>query len=390
MNQGKYVFSQLISYASKYEFKKCVQRYNGDKRVRSFSCWNQFLCLSFGQLTHRESLRDIISCLEAQGKKLFNLGFRGSIARSTLSDANESRDWRIYADFAQILIGEARQLYANDPEFCLDLDNSVYALDATTVDLCLSVFKWAKFRKAKGAIKLHTLMDIRGSIPMFIHITNGKVHDSRILPMLEFEREAIYVMDRAYFDLNELSRLNSSGAYFVTRAQSNLRFRRQYSRPKPAVGKIVFDQIGVLTGPLSSKKYPDQLRLIKVKDLETGQTIRLITNHLTLKSEWIAELYRQRWQIELFFKWIKQHLRIKVFWGHSPNAVKIQVWIAVATYLLVAIVKERLQIKRSIYEILQILSVSIFDKSPLNELLMNKELHFENDVGSNQLNLFEL
>ncbi len=344
----------------------------------------------FGQLTHRESLRDIVSCLQAQSKKLFNLGFRGKIARSTLADANEVRDWRIYADFAQGLIAEARRLYVNDPEFCLDLDNSIYALDATTIDLCLNVFKWARFRRTKAAVKLHTLLDIRGSITMFIHITDGKVHDVKVLPLLEFEPGAIYLMDRAYLDFEQLFRLNEASPFFVMRAKSNLKFRRQYSRPKAIGGIVVFDQIGVLTVYRSRMAYPKQLRLIKVKDPETGKFIRLLTNHMTLDAEQIAELYRYRWQIELFFKWIKQHLRIKVFWGESPNAVKTQVWVAVATYLLVAIVKERLQIKRSIYEILQILSVFIFDKSPLNELLMNTKIHFEELDGSNQLNLFEL
>lgn len=390
MNQGKYIFSQLIAYVPKYEFKKCVRRYEGDKRVRTFSCWNQFLCMAFGQLTHRESLRDIMTCLRAQGKKLFNLGFRGSVARSTLSDANEVRDWRIYADFAQVLIGEARQLYVDDPDFTLDLDNSIYALDATTIDLCLNVFKWAKFRRAKAAIKLHTLLDIRGSIPVFIHITDGKVHDVNVLTMLEFEPGAIYLMDRAYLDFEQLFRLNESSAFFIMRAKSNLKFRRQYSRPKETGGIVMHDHVGVLTVYRSKKAYPKQLRLIKVKDPETGKPIRLLTNHMTLEAETIAELYRHRWQIELFFKWIKQHLRIKVFWGESPNAVKTQVWIAVATYLLVAIVKERLKIERSIYEILQILSVSVFDKTPLIELLMNQELHFQELADHNQLNLFEL
>lgn len=390
MNQGKYVFSQLISFAPRYEFKKCVQRYKGDKRVRTFSCWNQFLCMAFGQLTHRESLRDVITCLRAQGKKVFNLGFRGSIARSTLSDANETRNWRIYADFAQILISEARSLYINDPEFTLELNNTVYALDSTTIDLCLSVYNWAKFRRTKAAVKLHTLLDLRGSIPVFIHISDGKWHDVNVFPLLEFEPGAIYIMDRAYLNLDQLFRINEASAYFVVRTKSSLNFRRQYSRPKPKDGIIVFDQIGEMHLFRARRDYPAKLRLIKIKDPETGKTIRLLTNHMALDAEMIANLYRHRWRIELFFKWIKQNLRIKVFWGESPNAVKTQVWIGVATYLLVAIVKERLSIERPIYEILQILSVSIFDKVPLNELLRKRKLQNPDEYDPNQLKLFDL
>ncbi|MEM7367689.1 MAG: IS4 family transposase [Bacteroidota bacterium] len=390
MNQGKYVFSQLMGHVPKYEFKKCVQRYSGDHYVKSFSCWSQFLCMVFGQLTHRESLRDIITCLQAQGKKLFNLGFRGPIARSTLSDANQSRDWRIYADLAQVLIAQARNLCKTDSSFEPEIKESVYALDATTIDLCLSVFKWARFRKKKGAIKLHTMMDLRGDIPVLIHISDGLVHDVNLLKTLEFEAGAIYLMDRGYLNFEQLYRIHRSGAFFVIRAKSNLKFRRQYSQPKDTESNIVCDQIGRLTGFYSQKAYPIQLRRVKVKDPKTDKAIVILTNNRELSATIIADLYKYRWKIELFFKWIKQNLRIKVFWGESPNAVKTQVWIAVATYLLVVIIKERLKIDRPIYEILQILSVSTFDKTPLNELLMITNLQFPVTDNANQLNIFDL
>lgn len=390
MNQGKYVFSQLLSFLPKYEFNKCVRRYKGNHRVKSFGCWSQFLCLSWGQLTQRESLRDIVTCLQAKGKKLYHIGFKGQVARSTLADANESRDWRIYAEFAQVLIPQARELYLDDEEFTLELDNSVYALDASTIDLCLSVFKWAHFRKTKAAIKLHTMIDLRGSIPVFIHITDGKTHDVNILDLLEFELGAVYVMDRGYLDFGRLYQIHKAKAYFVIRAKTNIKFRRQYSRPKNQVDNILYDQIGVLTVYYSQKSYPEQLRRVKVKDPETGKSIVLLTNNLDLDAKTIANLYRYRWRIELFFKWIKQHLRVKVFWGESPNAVKTQIWVAVITYLMVAIAKKRLKIDRSIYEILQIISVSTFDKMTLNELLMNTELHFNELDTSNQLSIFDL
>lgn len=390
MNQGKYVFSQLISYVPKYEFKKCVLRYQGDHYVKSFSCWSQFLCMAFGQLTHRESLRDIIVCLEAQEKKMFNLGFRGSIARSTLSDANQSRSWRIYADLAEVLITQARGLYDGDSFKELGLEEPVYVLDATTIDLCLNVFKWAHFRKKKGAIKLHTMMDLSGSIPVLIHISDGLLHEVNMLAKLKFEPAAIYIMDRGYLDFTQLYRIDQAGAFFVIRAKANLKFRRQYSRPKDKSRHIVYDQIGQLTGFYSLKNYPKQLRRVKVEDPDTGKRIVILTNNTELDAATLAALYRNRWKIELFFKWIKQHLRIKVFWGESPNAVKTQVWIAVVAYLLVAIVKERLKIERSIYEILQILSVSMFDKTPLNQLLTDNDLHFLDTPTDNQLNIWNL
>ena len=390
MNQGKYVFSQLISYVPKYEFKKCVQRYQGDRYAKSFSCWSQFLCMAFGQLTHRESLRDIIVCLESQGKKLFNLGFRGNIARSTLSDANQRRDWRIYADLAEVLIKQARKLYDKDSLKVLSIDEPVYVLDATTIDLCLSVFKWAHFRKKKGAIKLHTMMDLNGSIPVLIHISDGLLHEVNMLANLALESGAIYIMDRGYLDFAQLYRIDQAGAFFVIRAKANMKYRRQYSRAKDKSKHIVYDQIGRLTGFYSRKYYPKQLRRVKVKDPDTGKSIVILTNNTELDATTIALLYRNRWKIELFFKWIKQNLKIKVFWGESPNAVKTQVWIAVVVYLLVAIVKERLKIDRSIYEILQILSVASFDKTPLNQLLMNKDLHFQVTQSDNQLNIWDL
>jgi hypothetical protein len=344
----------------------------------------------FGQLTHRESLRDIITCLQAQGKKQFNLGFRGPIARSTLSDANQSRDWRIYADLAQVLIAQARKLYQSDPAFELEIKESVYALDATTIDLCLSVFKWARFRRRKGAIKLHTLMDLRGAIPVLIHISDGLLHEVNLLKTLEFEAGAIYLMDRGYLNFEQLFRIHQAGAFFVIRAKSNLKFQRQYSRPKNKDSQIVCYQIGRLTGYFPKQAYPKQLRRVKAKNPKTGKTIVVLTNNTELDSSVIAELYRHRWKIELFFKWIKQNLRIKVFWGESPNAVKTQIWIAVSTYLIVSIIKERLKIDRPIYEILQILSVSTFDKTPLNELLTDTNLHFLDASQPKQLSIFDL
>lgn len=390
MSHGKFVFSQLISFVPKYEFNKCVSKYDGDRYVKTFNCWSQFLCMAFGQLTHRESLRDIINCLSAQGSKLYRLGFRGSVARSTLSDANEVRDWRIYADFAQFLIQQARDLYEPSSEIALEIEGSVYALDSTTIDLCLNVFKWAKFRRGKGAIKLHTLLEVRGSIPVFVYISDGLLHDVNILSELEFEPFAFYVMDRGYLDFEQLYRIKEANAFFVIRARKNTKFRRQYSRPKNKDAHIVYDQIGRLTVFYSKKGYPEKLRRIKVKDPKTGKAIVLLTNNFDLDAETITKLYRNRWRIELFFKWIKQNLRIKVFWGESPNAVKTQIWIAVCVYLLVAIIKKRLKIDRPIYEILQILSVSQFDKTPLNELLNTTEIHFEGSEDPNQLKMFDL
>lgn len=385
MNQGKYVFSQICAHFPKYEFDKLVRKYKGNYKVQTFSCWSQLLCLCFGQLTQRESLRDIVTCLRAQSDKLYHLGIRHGVARSTLARANESRDWRIYAEFAQILIARARDLYLDDNDFKLDLDNSVYALDATTIDLCLSIYPWAPSTHSRGAIKLHTLMDLKGSIPVWIKVSDGLTNDMRMLPQLIFEPEAFYIMDRGYFHLEELYRLHLAKAFFVIRAKKTLNFKRRYSHPKPNDGTIIHDQTGVFRVYRSHKKYPEPIRRIKAKDLDTGKTIVLLTNNFNVSAKTIAELYRNRWKIELFFKWIKQHLRIKVFWGQSPNAVKIQIWTAVATYVLVAIIKKHLKTGRSIYEILQIISVSVFDKTPVNQLVSESEFKNLDDPADNQL-----
>jgi len=388
MFQGKFVFAQVFSLISKYEFKKCVARYKGDHRVRGFTCWDQFLCMSFGQLTHRESLRDIAVCLGAHQEKLYHLGIQTKVARSTLADANERRDWRIYADFAQYLIREARKLYNEDSEFCFELENTVYALDSTTIDLCLNVFKWAKFRKNKGAIKLHTLLDVRGSIPTFIYITDGKVHDVNILDLIDFEAGAFYLMDRAYIDFERLHRMNEAKAFFVVTAKKNFKFRRLYSQKVDKSIGIRCDQTIKTDGIRSKGNYPEKLRRIKYYDQEYGNHYVFLTNNFEVKAKLIADLYKMRWQVELFFKWIKQHLKIKVFWGESPNAVKTQVWIAIATYVLVAIAKKRLGLNQSLYETLQILSVSTLDKVPVNELFSNNVSRNEDWKSANQLTLF--
>jgi len=390
MHEGKYVFSQLMSFVSKYEFSKCVKRYDGNYRVRSFNCWSQFLSMSFGQITHRESLRDIVTCLNAQKQKLYHLGITSRVARSTLADANETRDWRIYADFARTLIAEARALYSDEQEFGADIDHTIYAMDSTTIDLCLNVFPWARFRKRKGAVKLHALLDLQGSVPTFAHISDGLLHDVNVLDYLEFEAGAIYVLDRGYLDFQRLYRIRKASAYFVIRAQNNQALRRLYSRPKDLGLGVRFDQIVRLCSYAPRKKYPENLRCVKYFDSQNNRTFRFLTNNLDLPAETIALLYKYRWQIELFFKWIKQHLRIKVFWGQSANAVKTQIWIAIATYVLVAIVKKRCQIDRSIYEILQILSVSVFDRTPMNQLFQGADLQKPDIRPDNQLNFLDL
>jgi Domain of unknown function (DUF4372)/Transposase DDE domain len=389
MFEGKFVFAQLMAFASKYEFKKCVDRYGGNKKVRSFTCWNQFLCLCFGQLTHRESLRDIVVCLSADPSKLHHLGIQSKVSRSTFAKANEVRDWRIFADFAGVLIPEARALYAGDEEFALDLDNTVYALDATTIDLCLSVFKWARFRKNKGAVKLHTLLDLRGAIPVFIWITEGKVHEVNVLDVMEFEHGAVYVVDRGYVDFGRLYKIHEARAFFVTRAKSNFQFRRLYSQPVDKGTGLQCDQIVRPAGKNSGADYPEKLRRIKYRDNESGKLYVFLTNNFELPALTIAMLYKHRWRIELFFKWIKQHLKVKVFWGESANAVKTQVWTAICTYLLVAIIKKKMGIDNPLYTILQILSVFAMDKTPVNELLAGKGNTPEQKSSSNQLSIFD-
>jgi len=390
MNQGKYVFAQLMSLIDPNDFRRCVTRYQGDYRVRQFSCWHQFLCMSFGQLTHRESLRDIITCLGAHECKLYHIGLSRGVSRSTLADANEQRDWRIYADFAQILIQRARFLYAGAVLEEIDLDNTIYALDATTIDLCLEVFWWAKFRKHKAALKLHTLFDIRCQIPCFIHITDGLCHDVNVLDILKFERDAFYVMDRGYLDWARLFNIHEQGAYFVTRAKKNLAFVRVYSHTVDKSTGLRCDQTVRLKNYYASTEYPQHLRRIKYYDQEQNRTIVFLTNNFEADALQVTKLYKYRWQIELFFKWVKQHLRIKVFWGESANAVKTQIWIAVCTYVLVAILKKELKISISTNEILQILSVSPFDKTPVNQLLKKDDNKNNEPDNSNQLILFDL
>ena len=387
MNLGKLVFAQVTQHLPLTTFRRCVARYGGEHKVKSFSCLDQYLCMAFAQLTYRESLRDIEACLRAQEYKLYHLGIQGRVSRSTLADANEVRDWRIYADFAQSLIRIARRLYADEP-FGVDLQETVYALDASTIDLCLSVFSWAPFHPAKAAIKLHTLLDLRGNIPSFLHISDGKLHDVNVLDLLLPEPGAFYIMDRGYIDFERLYRLHQAGSFFVTRAKSNLKAQRRYSHPIDRNTGLICDQTIVLTGFYARQDFDAPLRRIRFQDPETGKRLVFLTNNFTLAAITITELYRCRWQVELFFKWIKQHLRIKVFFGTSENAVKTQVWIAVSTYLLVAIVKKRLQIPASLFEMLQILSLTMFERTPLNQLLNHINTDEDQRFLTNQLNLF--
>jgi hypothetical protein len=368
-------------------FRRCVARYDGEHKVKQFTCLDQYLCMAFAQLTYRESLRDIEACLRSQATKLYHMGFRSVVARNTLANANAVRDWRIYADFAQSLISIARRLYVDEP-FGVDLANTVYALDATTIDLCLSVFPWAPFRSTKAAVKMHTLLDLRGNIPSFIHISDGKWHEVNIFDMLVPEAGAFYVMDRGYIDFGQLHRLHQAGSFYVIRAKSNLRFQRRYSRESDRAAGIICDQIGTLTGFYSVQDYPTPLRRIRIKDAE-GKTLVFLTNNTDLPARTIAELYRCRWQIELFFKWIKQHLRIKSFFGTSENAVKAQLWIAVSVYVLVAIIKKRLNLSASLYETLQILSLTMFERTPLDQLLARIPAAHELLENPNQLILFD-
>jgi len=387
MNSGKLVFAQVMSHLPLTTFRRCVARYNGEHKVKHFTCLDQFLCMAFAQLTYRESLRDIEACLRSQSAKLYHMGFRSTVSRNTLANANMVRDWRIYADFAQSLIGIARPLYVDEP-FGVDLSETVYALDATTIDLCLSVFPWAPFRSTKAAIKLHTLLDLRGNIPSFIHISDGKLHDVNILDQIIPEAGAFYIMDRGYLDFARLHRLHQAGSFFVTRAKANLRFTRRYSLPTDRTSGIICDQLGTLTGFYSQQHFPTTIRRIKIKDAE-GKTLVFLTNHLDLSAQSIADLYRCRWQIELFFKWIKQHLRIKSFFGTSENAVKSQIWIAVSVYVLVAILRKRLNITASLYEMLQILSLTMFERMALNQLLARTPPDTNSPDSNNQLFLFD-
>lgn len=389
MHTGQSIFSQIMDFVPMYEFRKCVQRYHGNYKVRDFSCWNQFLCLAFAQLTYRESLRDIVCCLRSMERKLYHMGFRGNISRSTLADANETRDWRIYADFAQVLIHIARGLYKDDG-FGVELDNTVYALDSTTIDLCLSLFPWAQFRKQKGAIKLHTLLDLRGNLPSYIQITDGKVHDVNILDDLIPEPGSFYIMDRGYIDFARLYTLTQFCAFFVTRAKTNIQFRRLYSHPVDRSIGLRCDQTILLTGYYSSKGYPDKLRRTSYYDAETEKLLTFLSNNFIIPALTIAQLYKCRWQVELFFRWIKQHLRIKAFYGTSKNAVKTQIWIAIAVYVLVAIIKKRLDLDITLYTILQILSVTAFEQVPIIQVLTNFDYKLLDSDLDNQLLLFDL
>jgi len=387
MNTGSTIFSQLVGFLSHYEFQKCVSRYDGEHKVKSFSCWDQYLCMAFAQLTYREGLRDIEACLRVAKDKLYHMGIRNKVLRNTLSNANMVRDWRIFADFGQELIAEARTLYANE-DFAVDLDETIYALDSTTIDLCLSLFPWAHFRKNKGAVKMHTLLDVRGSIPTLVNITHGKVHDVNILDTLPLEAGSIYVMDRGYLDFARLYTIHLAGAFFVTRAKHNTQLRRLYSHPVEKSTGVQCDQTVIPRGLQSKKDYPGQLRRIRYFDAEENRSLVFLSNHFTLPALTISDTYRCRWQVELFFKWIKQHLRIKKFYGNSENAVKTQIWIAISVYVLVAIIKKRLNLENSLYTILQILSVTLFEKNPILQALSREEVEEPVSEDCIQLNLF--
>jgi len=389
MNTGRSVFAQLMDFIPSYEFQVCVKRYRGNRYIKDFTCLDQFLCMAFAQLTYRESLRDIEACLRAQRSKLYHMGFRGKISRSNLGHANQERDWRIYADFAQVLIGIARELYRDDP-FAVELSQTVYALDSTTVDLCLSVFPWAQFRRHKSAVKVHTLLDLRGNIPTSVYVTGGQVHDVNFLDRLAPEPGAIYLMDRGYLDFARLYRFTQTCAFFITRSKKNTQFYRRKSHSVETSTGVRSDQTIVLTGPKTKRLYPDPLRRIRYFDIEKDLRLTFLTNNFLLPALVIAQLYRARWQVELFFRWIKQHLRIKRFYGTSPNAVKTQVWIAISVYVLVAIARKRLGLEQiSLYKILQILSITIFEKTAVSAGLFDINNQFELEAPCNQLDLFD-
>jgi hypothetical protein len=388
MNEGKTVFSQLIGFLPDREFRRCVTQYGGDRYTKTLSCWEQFLAMAFAQLAYRESLRDIEACLGAIGPKLYHMGFSSAVARSTLADANESRGWRIFADFAQVLIHTAVKFYANDATGIPDV-RDLYALDSTTIDLCLLLFPWAKFRKHKGAVKMHTLLDLHGSIPTFIHITDGKVADVNVLDEIDLEAGAFYTMDRGYIDFERLYRFTLESAFFVVRTKTNVLLQRRYSRPVDKTTGLRSDHTVILTSYASATAYPDALRRVTYCDPETGKRLKFLTNNFTLPPLAIAEIYKKRWAVELFFRWIKQHLRIKAFYGTSENAVKTQIWIAVSVYILVAIVRKRLGIKASLYQLLQIFSLTLFEKTPILQVLQRFTSQEELQKSSNQLILFD-
>lgn len=389
MYSGKTIFSQVMEFLPMYEFQKCVKRYQGNYKVRNFTCLDQFLCMAFAQLTFRESLRDIEACLRAIKNKLYHIGIRGKVSRSTLADANNTRDWRVYADFAQTLIHTARDLYSNE-DFGIELDETVYALDSTTINLCLSIFPWAKYCKKQAGVKIHTLLDLRGPIPSFVEITGVKIHDVQMLDLLIPEPGSFYIMDRGYLDFERLYVLNQCSSFFVVRSKKNIQCRRLYSRLVDKSTGLRCDQTVVLTGVYTPEHYPDKLRKVVFYDKERNNRLIFLTNNFNLSAQTIAQLYKERWKIELFFKWIKQHLRIKKFFGTSENAVKTQIWIAISVYVLVAIIKKRLKLDMNLYTILQILSVSIFERTPVSRLLNDMEDAAQNTEDHNQLLLFEL
>ena len=389
MNTGRTVFAQLMAHAPHKEFQKCVASYGGDRYRKTFSCWDHYLAMAFAQLTYRESLRDIESCLHSMRGKLYHMGLRGPVARTTLADANENRDWRIFADFAQTLIGIARPLHISDP-LGVELDQTLYALDATTIDLCLALFPWARFRQRKAAVKIHTLLDLRGNIPAFIHISLGKVHEVNVLDEIMPEAGAFYVMDRGYLDFDRLYRFTAEAAFFVVRSKSNVLLRRRYSNPVERGTGVLCDQTVVLTTSRSTHRYPDPLRRVHFHDAETGKRFEFLTNNFVLPALTIARIYKCRWQVELFFKWIKQHLRIKAFYGTSENAVKTQIWIAVSVYVLVAIVRKRLDLDASLYNFLQVLSLTLFEKMPILQAFDDISSQADLLDNPNQLILFDL
>jgi Domain of unknown function (DUF4372)/Transposase DDE domain len=388
MNSGKYVFSQIMGLVSSTSFQTIVDRHFGDFKVREFSCWKQFLCMSFGQLTHRESISDTVLCLKANANKMYHVGIGEVGAVSTITRANESRSFQIYEDLAMLLIKEAKQLYKLDDDLEVSLRGNVFAIDATTIDLCLSAFCWATFRSTKGGIKLHTQLDLKTSIPEFILFSTASVHDVNVLDVIHFEPNSFYIMENV--DYKRLYKINTSEAFFVTRAKDNMNYRRLYSNPKDVAAGVLYDQLIMLNNHYASKDYPIKMRRIKFKDAQTGKILIFLTNNVSLKATEIAQLYKHRWKIELFFKWIKQHLKIKSFWGQSENAVKTQVWIAVSVYVLVAIAKKKFMLKQSLYEILQVLSISIFEKMPLNQLFQQTQLQYFKELKDNQLSIFDL
>lgn len=390
MNHGKYVFAQIFDFVSHNDFLKLVKKYDGDFKVKHFSCWRQFLCMAFGQLTHRESLSDTILCIRANSKKLYHLGIGVAISKSTLSKANENRNWQIYQDFALLLIEQAKVLCQDDDQLEVEIKNNIFIIDSSTINLCLNLYPWAKFRKTKAAVKLHTKMDAKTSIPDFIHISDGKMHDVNVLDMISILPESFYVMDRGYLDFSRLYRINVARAYFIIRAKKNLKFQRMYSAKVDKSTGLKCDQTIKLTGFYPSQDYPEKIRRVKYHDKETDKTFVFITNNFELKATEVALLYKHRWFIETFFKWIKQHLKIKSFWGTSSNAVKTQIWIAISVYVIVLILKKKLNLPQSIYEILQILSINIFDKEPLYQLFKKPNLKYFKEQNYNQLNLFDL